>query len=106
MSLSFLSVRRAGVLVDGEPEVGWKLQPPPRADGETCGVVRQLAEDRPADGFPQRVLRSPEAAGTEANQLYVVSVDGNGSVISRMTTTKDLFQYTNFKTSFCRTTTW
>ena len=50
--------------MDGETEVGGQLQPPPGPDGEARGVVCELAEDRPADGFPERVLRSSQTSGT------------------------------------------
>lgn len=65
-ALVVVSVWRTGVPVDGEPEAGGELQPPPGADRKTCGAVRQLTEDWPADGFPQRVLRSSQTSGTVA----------------------------------------
>lgn len=91
--------------MDGEPEVRRELQPPPGADREACGVVCQLTEDRPADGFPQRVLRSSQTAGTKTKQqIFNISLcffeksrfsaffhqHMNGYVISRMTITAEL----------------
>lgn len=67
-----VSVWRASIPVDGEPEVRRELQPPPGADGEACGVVCQLAEDWPADGFPQRVLRSSQTTGTKTNGGFMM----------------------------------
>lgn len=59
-----VSVWRISISVDGEPEAGRKLQPPPGANREACGAVCQLAEDRSADGFPQWVLCSSQTTGT------------------------------------------
>lgn len=63
-------VRGTRVPVDGEPEVRGQLQSPPGADGETRGVVCQFTEDRPADGFPQRVLRSSQTSGTRQERPW------------------------------------
>lgn len=49
--------------MDGTAEVWGELQPLQGADRETRGALRQLSQDRPPHGLPQRVLRSPTAAG-------------------------------------------
>lgn len=48
-----LSVRGADLPVDGETEVGRKLQPPQSPDGETRSSVCQRTKDRSAHGFSQ-----------------------------------------------------
>lgn len=58
------SVWGAGISMDGETEVRWKLQQTSSSDRETCGSLRHFSQNRPAYGFPQWVLCAPEAAGT------------------------------------------
>lgn len=77
-----LTVWRVGLPVDGEPEVGRELQPAPSSDREACGAVCQLSEDWPADGLPQRVLRSSQTAGTsrQPKQINVSYPEWRGRV--------------------------
>lgn len=74
LGLIRVSVRGADVPVDGETEVWRELQPPPSADGETRRTLRQRAEDRPAHGFPQRVLRPSQTAGTNQHKMGILYV--------------------------------
>lgn len=63
MDVALNAVWAAGLSVDGATEIWRQLQPLQGPNGETRGAVRQLPEDRPPHGLPQRVLRSPPASG-------------------------------------------
>lgn len=68
--LSVISVWRASIPLDGEPEVGRELQPSQGSDWEACGVMCQLTEDWPTDGLSQWILCSSSTTGIEAHLCF------------------------------------
>lgn len=62
----------ADLPVDGETEVWRELQPPQGANRETCSVVCELPQNRPAHGFSQWILRTSETPGTIRTDTLLV----------------------------------
>ena len=59
----YVTVRAAGLHVDGEEEDGRNVQQSSSAERETRGRCRYYAAGRLRHGFPQRILRAPETTG-------------------------------------------
>lgn len=62
-TIRLISVRTAGLHVDGAPEAGWFVLLPPRPVREARRRVQHHVARRHHNGLPERVLRPPAPAG-------------------------------------------